>query len=474
MQQQYAAYVAVIVKGAEEHLRARLGQARDFDDLEEASRRVGQQMGRDLLAALLQGADQELCRQRPKGWRLIGTRTRNLVSTVGPLPITRRLYKDQKGHSRFLLDEELGLAANTRMTPGLERIGVELCAQVPFGVAAGLLKQLVPAAPARQTLHKALGRLGEARQKEEQECRRRVFEDGEVLRGERKVARLFVEADGKWIHLQRTKGKKDLEMQVAFSHEGWEKAGKQRWQLKQKRVHISAESGGRFWEGFSVRLGEIYDLSQTRVVLGGDGADWVIAGREQFRECAGQLDRFHLAQALRKVLPKGRWRMAYHAASRGHLQGAVRLIRESEHPDAEKVIRYLVNNQDGLSDYRRREGFDDPALRTLGAAEGNVDKLVANRMCKRGMAWTVPGAMRMAKVLEASRNGELERHLARKPHPQRESKLRPALRRVAANAPLEGAGSDQWLRAALPAASTTRGFGPLLRRLNRPATLRPI
>jgi len=40
----------------------------------------------------------------------------------------------------------------------------------------------------------------------------------------------------------------------------------------------------------------------------------------------------------------------------------------------------------------------------LGAAEANIDKVIANRMSKRGMAWTIAGAYRMAKVLETTHN----------------------------------------------------------------------
>ena len=39
--------------------------------------------------------------------------------------------------------------------------------------------------------------------------------------------------------------------------------------------------------------------------------------------------------------------------------------------------------------------------------ESNGDKLIANRMKKRGMSWTVRGAHRMAKVVQLVHNGEL-------------------------------------------------------------------
>jgi hypothetical protein len=81
-------------------------------------------------------------------------------------------------------------------------------------------------------------------------------------------------------------------------------------------------------------------------------------------------------------------------------------------------------------------GFrDDPALRGLGAGEANIDKVAANRMSKRGMAWTIAGARRLAKVLETTHNRVLTKYVARPPQGR---PLRHPLRRflrTAANAP---------------------------------------
>ncbi len=261
-------------------------------------------------------------------------------------------------------------------------------------------------------------------------------------------------------------------MQLAFSHEGWEVAGKQRWKLKGKRVHVSSETGKHFWEGFSARLGEIYDLTDTRMVLGGDGARWVTCGVEEFADCVGQLDRFHLARALRRVLQGAKWREAYVAAGGGNLEVALELLRESEHPDAQQVAGYLLSNRNGLVDYRQRPGWDDPTLRSLGAAEGNVDKVVANRMCKRGMAWTVTGAKRMGKVLEATRNGDLDRHLRpHQPLPPRQRRLKLAVNRVFANGLIPKDVSSDWLQASPPLASQrSHRTGHLLRQISRTDT----
>jgi len=62
-----------------------------------------------------------------------------------------------------------------------------------------------------------------------------------------------------------------------------------------------------------------------------------------------------------------------------------------------RVKRYLNNNADGLG--------EGPSL---GVIEPNVDKLAANRMKKRGMAWTKIGARRMLKLLKRRACGNFD------------------------------------------------------------------
>jgi hypothetical protein len=149
----------------------------------------------------------------------------------------------------------------------------------------------------------------------------------------------------------------------------------------------------------------------------------------------------------------------------------VRAILRRGHPDGPAVIQYLQNNRSGLADYRLQDGFRDAGLRGLGACEANIDKVIANRMSKRGMAWTIAGAHRMAKVLETTHNQVLADYLAR---PRRRPSLRRPLRRflrTSANAPFQGMGREETLRHPWADGAAKRGWGSVLRRIGRPTTL---
>lgn len=56
-----------------------------------------------------------------------------------------------------------------------------------------------------------------------------------------------------------------------------------------------------------------------------------------------------------------------------------------------------MGNASGLRDYRW--DTDETSLRSLGSIERNVDKLIAHRMKKRGMIWTLCAEDRTACLI---------------------------------------------------------------------------
>jgi hypothetical protein len=81
----------------------------------------------------------------------------------------------------------------------------------------------------------------------------------------------------------------------------------------------------------------------------------------------------------------------------------------------EELTKYILSNSSGLSGYREKLPPElQGNLHPLGAAEGNIDKILANRFKKRGMNWSRRGANSLAKVIALRENGELEDCIARK------------------------------------------------------------
>jgi hypothetical protein len=117
-----------------------------------------------------------------------------------------------------------------------------------------------------------------------------------------------------------------------------------------------------------------------------------------------QLSRFHLRRALNRTLDNNLVLEAYQACVRGEVDKANRLLmvvqQEVSGDEAKEVAQlrsYPMANAFGLRDYRLE--VDGDGLRGLGAMESNIDKLIANRMKKRGMSWTIKGAQRMSRLI---------------------------------------------------------------------------
>ena len=104
-----------------------------------------------------------------------------------------------------------------------------------------------------------------------------------------------------------------------------------------------------------------------------------------------------------------------------------------------------MENCHGLRDYRLE--VDGDGLRGLGAIEGNVDKLIADRMKKRGMSWTRGGADRMARLISLREMGELNAWIKCSDKPQHTS----VKERIMPDEGQYQGKDDAWINARLPA-----------------------
>lgn len=362
--------------------------------------------------------DEVLMRRREEGLRVVGFRERLVITMFGEVRIRRRLYWDREGKGRYLLDEAMGLSKRSPLSCGVRDLCALLASHMPFGKCEALLRLVVPAGVSHTTAWRQVAKIADPALAEEEKEIAGVYEQGKLPEmGERRVPYLFVESDGVSIALQREKERR-TELKVGIAYEGWERVGRQdRYRLKEKTAYLGLTDGERFWEGFSLALAKKYDLAGiSRVVVGGDGAHWVRDGASLLGGCY-QLDRFHLRRELLRAL-KGNLEMGnhvYQACVRGDVALADSLLVEAQgqsNPDdtleIARVRAYILDNAAGLADYRLRlEVSETTGLRGLGAIEGNVDKLAANRMKKRGMSWTKRGAHRMARLLQMQQWGEV-------------------------------------------------------------------
>ncbi len=136
-----------------------------------------------------------------------GKRSRTVVTRFGEVEVERRLMRDEEGRARFLLDETMGLPPREVATPGIQEAALGLVTEVGFARAAELIEALTAGVLSASTVWRIAQRARAWQRAQEAEEARRVYKEGKPMSRPRKekASRLYIEADGIWVPLQREK-----------------------------------------------------------------------------------------------------------------------------------------------------------------------------------------------------------------------------------------------------------------------------
>ena len=347
--------------------------------------------GRRETAAALRKRDDSLRAKVPSGWRVKDRRERTILTRFGPVEISRRRYIDEHGAIRCALDEDLGLEKRARVSPSLERLLVTLSSDVSFRDASKIVSVAVGTHVGHGTAHDRLGRTGRRLADEGRIAATDLVELGLDPGGTHPSPELSVEADGTVIALQGARGRRGEVKLAVFYTDKTSGVG---------AAHAGFQGASDFWEEAVAMAGSHYDLSTVRsCVVAGDGARWVRGGLDLLPHSRFQLDPFHIRKALLRASRDHTFSLRVFStlyADGLDTADAMLAAFAAEHPecagDIDDVRGYLAANADGLW----RAG--------CGTIEGHIDKILANRMKKRGRRWSPAGADAMAHVLAAQRS----------------------------------------------------------------------
>ena len=363
----------------------------------------------------LEELDEKLFRNRPSGWEVVGFRVRTIITRMGEIKVSRRLYRDERGDYHFLLDEYLGWEKYQIATPSVQEAVVSLGAAVSYREGVRIIEKLTGGVLSVMTLHRLVQKTAAKAIAEEERAIRACFEEGVVPEsGGRVVPRLYIEADGLWVRLQREK-QSYYEIKTAIAYEGWERIAQteERYRLVNKRVYCHAVEGADFWQGAILAFERVWDTSRIGlVVINGDGASWIEEGVKAFDRVIRQIDGFHLARACRKAMGAEKGALLYEAIRGGDWEKAEGIIRAEALPKGKSKVqawgwvKELVRAREG-QDWRNQAGGLEGNERGLGTMEGNEAQVLARRMKGKGMSWSIKGARNMAKVRELVANGEV-------------------------------------------------------------------
>jgi len=420
--------------------------------------------------AYLEALDEALLEQRPGDWAVVGFRKRTVVTRFGEVCIRRRLYRDESGKYHQLLDEYLGLKAYQVATPEMQAICTSMSSEMSFRKAAEMIARCLGGVLSPSSCWRLLQGTGEAAASAEAAEVEAVFERGEALAqaGKREVERLYIEADGVYVRLQR-QPQRHLELRSAIAYEGWERLASKReaYRLREKRVYCHAGQPLPFWEGASLAWARRWDVSRVReVIIGGDGAGWIRAGAEELPGGIWHLDSFHLARACGRAYGAQVGQELYGALRAGQAaeveewlqQAPLRAGKQAQRDS--RWVKKIAQERWGL-DWRVRLGIGAQEARGLGCIEGNQAHLLAVRMKGKGRSWSPAGAHHMAKVRELLANQELDGWCYRPTHIETLARHHTAKPRSRRSDP------GQWLQASLPALHGSARNPPWVQRLRQ-------
>jgi hypothetical protein len=352
---------------------------------------------------VLEVLDQQILEQRDRErYRVKEARETSVNTVFGSIRFKRRLYSDRRsGKHVYLLDQLLQFEGRGKVSPHLEETAIAFASQGPsYRDSAKRLEQLLGY---NVLSHQAIREKLLAR-----------AEQPLAVVERRPVQVLFVEVDGLYTKLQRSK-KRGMENAIAVVHEGWEKSGK-RVRLKNKQ-HYLHTGGGDFWEGFGDFLVERYEIDEnTWLVVNGDGAPWIGECTSYFHQCLYMLDRFHVARDLKRFvghLPKV-WETVRQSLAKqdaAALLAAVEGISEQEiaeenRKDWKQYKSFLKRQKKHLDDYRKTlqaKGIDTSGMRSMGSAESQM-RIFAKRTKRGGYSWSERGVRAMLRTM--MRNNE--------------------------------------------------------------------
>jgi hypothetical protein len=340
----------------------------------------------------------------------------------------------------------------------VEELALDLASQMPFRRSAEVLRKASAIDLAHQTIWRLVARTADPYLEQTERELQWFQATGELPKDEgKKIAHLFVEADGVMLSLQREKATK-TEVKLGVAYEGWERVGKDRYRTVNKTIFGAVAGEQAFWSGLSLKLHRKYDLSAIPdMIVGGDGAGWIKEGCEYINGHF-QLDRYHLNRELTTAFGPDRTTKAavWQACERGDITVSLQILdaslRQSKGEARQRLAKaynYLRDNCMGIGDYRLKLNQEGLELRHTGVMEGNVDKLVVRRMKNQGMSWTLKGIRRLLcvrfLVLEGNLKGWLNtRHQT--PNIRLPKKIRHCLvTRLSSQEP------EAWIKASMPA-----------------------
>lgn len=382
-------------------------EERNVGDLNIIFREGWLDMGCKALKVIYERIDEELFIKN-KGKHLckvIKKDSKTLVTSLGEVKFTRRLYRDEKGQCKYLFDRHLKIRKGARYTIDAEARAMEEVLETSY--RRGGKNASITGSLSKVTMMNMLKNLV-------------IPHRDYVVFKKKKVDYLYIDADEDHIALQREEKFSEIN-KLVYVYEGIENESPISERKKLINPHyfggISVKEGdnSRLWQDVHDYIAEAYEIDKIKMIyINGDGASWIKNGVNYFKRAKFVMDKFHITEYVN--------RMTNHLLdSQNEAKEEIYKILYKHDYDAYEIFigklyqtstndTTLKNISDG--DTYFRNNFESICLRFSGdehvigcSAEGHISHILASRMSSRPMGWTIDGANKLTKLRLYKLNG---------------------------------------------------------------------
>ena len=365
-------------------------------------------------------------------------RTKPVLTAVGPVEVSRPYYWCPSCHAgQFPADVELDIE-NTEFSPGVRRMQAMVGQQAPFDQGREQMKVLAGLEVTAKSVERTAEALGaDIAQGEQKESPQALPLPLPTVTGE-PIPILYVQMDGTGVPVvkKETVGRhgkiagqpahtREVKLGCVFTQTTWDKKGYPVRAPDSTTYTGAVETADEFGRRLYREAGKRgWNRAQKRVVMG-DGAEWIWnLAALHFPGAILIVDLYHARQHLwevaRRLYPddegKRKGWMKFHQKrllDKGKIEKLVRALRSMPAPSAE-VAEKIRSEADYFERNAQRMRYPRFRRQHLfvgsGVIEAGCKTVVASRLKRSGMFWTLRGANAILALRSCHLNGRFENY----------------------------------------------------------------
>jgi hypothetical protein len=363
-------------------------------------------------------------------------RTKPLLTAVGRVEVERAYYVCPHCHAgQFPADRQLDIQG-TEFSPGVRRMQAMVGQEAPFEQGREQMKILAGLEVTAKSVERTAEALGaDLMQREQKEIQKALQLDLPVVAGE-PIPILYVQMDGTGIPVvkKETVGRpgklegqpahtREVKLGCVFTQTTWDKKGYPIRDQDSTTYTGAIETAEQFGRRLYAEAWKRAWSRALKKVVMGDGADWIwnLTG-EHFPGAVQIVDLYHARQHLwdvartlypNQALKQKAWMKIHQKRllDKGKIERLVGVLRatESRHPEVTEKLRteadYFERNRERMRypKFRRQHLFVGS-----GVIEAGCKTVIASRLKRSGMFWTLRGANAILALRCSYLNGRFE------------------------------------------------------------------